>query len=549
MNESVRTLIFVGLAMLSLLVASFAGPARPKPPTEYSNIRGEFFPDFKDASAAKSLTLVSYNPDQGEIRVFGVEQGSDQVWRIPTRNNYPVDGKDRLSKTATSVIGIKRETVAGTRKSQHAEFGVLDPNAGKVSDFKGIGNRIILKDGKDGKTLADLIIGKEVKGRSGYYYVRNPNEDQTYIAKVKIDVSTKFADWIEPDLLKLDATKLQTVVIDKHSIEIKNGRGSITGEETNKLTRTSATDKKWKLDGLDDATEEVNEDEVRKLVQALDDLKIVGVRPKSERLKKAFQADKGMTADQRTQMELGDMGFFFVPTQNGRGAQLISQEGDVLATTDQGVVYDLHFGSIFTGTEAEVEAGFIGSDGEPKEGEPKDGEKKAEDKKDGEPADKAEDSKSKKIKSRYFFATASFDADAIGPKPTAPVKPEPPTEDAKKPDDDAADAAAADNAVKEDPKKAYEAALAAYEGQVKKHEADVKTYDDKVAAGKKQVKELNRRFSEWYYVISGDSFEELRQGRKTLVKPKGAPAGEKAGDLLKRDAQDLLKGDAPPDQN
>lgn len=540
MNESMRTLIFVGLAMFSLVVANFAGPAKPKLPSEFSGVRAEFFPDFKDASAAKSLTLVNYNADQGEIRVFGVEQGADQVWRIPTRNNYPVDGKDRLGKTATSVIGIKRETLAGMRKSQHADFGVLDPNSGKVSDFKGVGNRIILKDGKDGKTLADLIIGKEVKDRPGYFYVRNPNEDQTFIAKVKIDVSTKFADWIEPDLLKLDATKLRTVVIDKHSIEIKNGRGSVTGEETNKLTRSSATDK-WKLEGLDDATEDLNEDEVKKLVQALDDLKIVGVRPKSERLKKAFQADKGLAADQRTQLELADMGFFFVPTQNGRNVQLISQEGDVLAMTEQGVVYDLHFGSIFTGTESEVEAGFIGSDDEAKDGEKKDAEKKTDDKKDGDSTDKPEDSKSKKIKSRYFFATASFDAEAIGPKPVAPVKPEPPSEEAKKADDDAAaaDAAAADNATnKVDPQKAYEAALAAYEAQTKKHEADVKAYDDKVAAGKKQVKELNRRFSEWYYVISGDSFEELRQGRKTLVKPKAPPAGEKTetpGDLLKRD--------------
>src|SRR5262249_27529556 len=157
-------------------------------------------------------------------------------------------------------------------------------------------------------------------------------EDQTYTAKVSIDVSTKFSDWIEPDLLKVDASKLRSVVIDKHSIEITNDGGKLVGKETNKLTRANATDK-WALDGLDQATEEVNEDEVRKLVQALDDLKIVGVRPKSERIKKRLQDDKAIVPDDRTRMEMQDMGFFFVPVQGRRTMMMISQEGDMFAST------------------------------------------------------------------------------------------------------------------------------------------------------------------------------------------------------------------------
>ena len=108
------------------------------------------------------------------------------------------------------------------------------------------------------------------------------------------------------------------------------------------------------------------------------------------------------------------------------------------------------------------------------------------------------------------------------------MKPEPPAEEAKP--DAAADAGAAENAAdKPDPKKAYEEALAKYEVSVQKHKADVNAYDEKLKAGEKLVKDLNRRFAEGYYVISGDSFENLRQGRKTLVKEKAAaekPAGE-----------------------
>ena len=519
MTETMRTWIYVGAAAFSLLVAGVTSRPVGTSPAEFKEVGQSFFPDFTDASAAKSLQVVSYNPDTAEAKIFGVEQGKDGVWRIPSRNNYPVDGKDRLAKTATSVIDIKREALVSPRESEHAEFGVIDPLKEGGSNFKGIGNRVTLKDGKDGKVLADLIIGKEVKGRPGYFYVRNPNEKSTYTAKVSIDVSTKLADWIEPDLLKVDGSKLRSIIIDKHTIELAGGRGRVTGQETNKLTRANATDK-WALDGLDTEKEEVNEDEVRKLVQSLDDLKIVGVRAKSDRLKKRLEDDKGIVPDERTQIEMQDMGFFFVPTQGRRAMAMVSQEGDVFAGTDQGVVYELHFGSVFTGSAEEVEAGFINPSDDKAEGDKKPEEKKAD-----EPADEKQNSK--KVKSRYLFVQAQFDPELLGTKPEEPVKPEAPPE-AAKPTEEKADAPADANAAENDPakadaQKAYEATLKLYEADMAKYQADVKAYDEKVEAGKKLVKDLNRRFAEWYYAISGDSFEDLRQGRKTLVKAKAAP--------------------------
>ena len=512
MNETVRTSIFVAGAALSLLAAQFVGSNVLKSPQEYSQVGSEFYANFTNADAAKFLQVVNYNNETATVRIFGVEQGADGVWRIPSRNGYPVDGKDRLAKSATSIIGIKREGLAGQRKNQHVEFGVLDPLAESVTDFKGVGNRLILKESKDGNTLADLIIGKEVKGASGMFYVRKPTEEQTYRAKVSLEVSTKFADWIEPDLLKLDGTKLRTVIIEKHSIERTPQGARMSGKETNVLARATAADK-WALEGSNEAAEEVNEDEVRKLVQALDDLKIVGVRPKNDKLKKRLQDDQGLALDERTRNEMEEIGFFFFRHPERKVMTMVSQEGDLVAVTDQGVAYELHFGAVFSGSEDEVEAGFIKQPDEAA-GAEKTAEEKADDDKPG----------SKKIKSRYLFAQAQFSPEGIGPKPDAPVKPDAPREEAA---DDAAkldtpaDAVTAENvAEKPDLKQAYEVALSAYDSAVKKYESDLAAYDEKVKAGEKLVKDLNRRFADWYYVISGDSFENLRQGRKTLVKEK-----------------------------
>ena len=61
-----------------------------------------------------------------------------------------------------------------------------------------------MKDGKD-NVLADLIIGKADKDQPQLRYVRKAGRDQVYKVVVQTDkLSTKFGDWIEKDLLKLN---------------------------------------------------------------------------------------------------------------------------------------------------------------------------------------------------------------------------------------------------------------------------------------------------------------------------------------------------------
>ncbi len=509
MNESQRTLAFVIVAVVSVVAARFAGPSGPKASTEITEVGTAFYPDFKDADAAKSLMVTNYNPETAEVRPFVVVQGKDGLWRLPKRNNYPADGKDRLAKTATSVIGIKRETFAGRRENEHAEFGVLDPQGEKLSDLKGIGNRITLKDA-DGKVLADYIIGKESKGRTGSFYIRRPDEKATYIAKLDIQISTKFSDWIEPDLLKIEGTRLSNILIDTSSVDL--AQGAIVEGELSRLSRKVSNDP-WKLDGLDEASEEVNQDEIRKLVSALDELKIVGVRQKPAKLMQGLR-DGNLPRDQFSAIDLQDKGFFLASDRKSNRTKLIGKEGQMVAVTDQGVAYDLKFGDVFSGSEEEVEVGFASKDGDtPKQpaGDAKDDEQKP-------------DSTKSLQKSRYLFVMVHFDDVGLGPKPEAPVKPEPPTEtpaaDASS-DDVPADAVAPTNTAI-DPKQVYEAALAKFEFDQKKFESDMKTHAQKSKDGEKLVKELNARFADWYYVVSGESFENLRQGKKTLVKPKVA---------------------------
>lgn len=519
MSESAKTLSFLGAALLTVVLAWGTSPNLRQQPQDFSEVGKPFFPDFKDPDAAKALEVVAYDEATASSSVFKVEY-KDGVWRIPSHHNYPADGKERLAKAATSLLDLKREALVGRRESEYTEFGVAPPLGDSSADLKGRGNRITLKS-ESGADLVDLIIGKAVPGKSGYFYVRRPDEKQTYTAKLDIALSTKFGDWIEPDVLKLDGPKLTEVLVEKYSFQVQeNGRARMEGHEVNDLSRKNSADP-WTLKEIDAEKEEVNQDEVRKLVDALDNLKIVGVRPKPARLSKDLRLAQGVSLDTATMLDLQSRGFFFVPTKNGE--QLVSKEGDLIAMTDEGVVYEMHFGDVFSGSTEDIEIGGTSKpdSDKPREGEAKDGD-----------AEKKDDATDSQKKSRYLFVTTSFDADKIPGKPTEPVEPQPPAEQPAADENASADATkAANTPAGEDPQKAYEAAKIKYEGDQKKYESDLKAWEEKTKAGEKKVAELNARFAGWYYVISAENFENLRQGRKTLVKEKGAtpPANPAAG--------------------
>jgi hypothetical protein len=617
---------FVIVAGVSVAVAAVTHKlTEPKPLEGFEKVGQEFYPDFTNANDAKALRVVAYDEDTAAVSEFSVEF-KDGVWRIPSRHNYPADAEDRLSKTAASVIGITRGAMISRRESDFEKYGVIDPDD-KGTTLKGRGQRITLTK-QDGSVLADYIIGKKAEGEENRYNVRHPKEKETYVAELKINLSTKFADWIESDLLKMERDEMSEIVINKYSIDEDQLR--IVDREVNKLTRKSFSDP-WKLEGLNEEAEELKADEVSRLVSNLDDLKIVGVRPKPQGLNPDLSLDPKVSRQPLLvsvlRNDLASKGFLIAQDQEGN-PHLVSNEGEVTASTNKGVSYNLYFGEIFTGDEMDIEIGKPNDEAKPADADKAataDAEKTKETESDEKPAgegEKSPDDKNLK-KSRYLFVSVKFD-DSLLEKPQEPVKPEPPAESPKateekkdnqkpaeqKPAEEKKPAAAAekdgqdqpkgsdsknasppeddeldepDAAVKEtdskpanpavetekkapvatapenegaekqasdgkkesepksaddqpdakketgeqkDPQATYDEALKKYNADLDKYQLDLKEHERKLEEGKKKVDELNRRFAGWYYVISAESFENLRLSRADLVKPKEKPAEE-----------------------
>lgn len=546
MNENSKTGLVLGAAVVLAWYATTLGPKEVK--LDLFSDQGETFFKF-DADAVAELEVTEFRDDVGSVYAFNVKRDDKGRWTIPSHGNYPADAKDRMGKAAALLVGLTKQACVADEKGRHVEFGVVDP-LDASTETKGRGKRIKLKDSA-GNGLADLVIGKEVDGKLGEHYVRVPDKNRTYRTKIDGEVSTKFADWIETDLLKASSWDIQKITFDNYSIDEQRGE-IVPGD---KLVVSKDTAGKWSLAGLDTTKQEPNEEKLREIGDTLGQIKIVGVRNKPEGLTAALERANGVDQMVLAQL-LQEKGFFLA-----RGGKLYSNEGDLLFETKKGVRYTLRFGEIVPGEGDEVTAGAPAKAAKPaKEGDPK--------------PEKAKNN-------RYLMVTAEFAEDLLTkPASTRIAKeqldkrrtartaieaitkavdayrskndkklPESLAKLTEKPADGEALLAKLDKdpwdndyvlqpagdgyaviSHGDDKKEGGEGVAVdvrsdrlPYEDGLQKEGAEWADYDKRVEEGRKDADKLTKRFGPWYYVIDQALFAKLKPQRKDLVKDK-APA-------------------------
>jgi len=556
MQEQHKTLTFVLVAAIAALVAW--EPWRPSLSTSNvpEGVGEKLFPEFKDPLAAKSLEVVTFNEEDATLRDFKVAQ-QNGVWSIPSHNDYPADAADHMAQAATALLDLEKLNLASDKPGDQELYGVITPDVSKLRPgMVGVGTRIIVK-GDQEKPLADLVIGKDVKDQPGLRYVRSADRDQIYIVKVKTDkFSTKFEDWIEKDLLKLQAFDVRDVELNDYStadnvtvdggIQLqvkKRNRIKLAYDDTKsnwKLVEISEFDEKGNPIPSELAEdEELNNEKLNALKTALDDLKIVDVQRKPKGLSQDLKASDELVKDNEAALSLVQRGFFPV----GADREIYSSEGEATCTTKDGVRYVLRFGRLAGGDEG-------GSDGKG-EGDGKE--------------------KSNPALNRYLFVMAQFDDSQIAKPQLEPAEGEDKPDEGKSEETDKpADAKQADEAKKADekPEDASETKTAAQDDAEKKSDekaapapdapaAEEKKpstpdeekkiaierenkrkqddYDNAIKKGQEKVKELNERFADWYFIIPDDVYKKIHLGRAEIVKKKEAKDAKDAaaapGDL------------------
>jgi hypothetical protein len=344
MTETRKTLYYAGAALL-LAGLAFATAPRQKMPQAFFDQGQQFFPDFTDPNTAKSLEVVDWDEATGQPVPFKVTFQNGR-WTIPSHHGYPADGKDRLAKTAAGLIGLTKDDFRTDNVADFEACGVIDPLDNAVQALKGRGRRVTIK-GDNGVVLADLIIGKAFEGREGFRLVRVPGQKRVYGTKINVDISTKFKDWIEPDLTMLEKDEIDRVQLKDYSIDEQSGR--LDERDTVNLTRDGES---WKMAGLP-AGKDVDTYKINNLIGAVDALSIEGVRPKPDGLTASLQrASGGISITNADMASLQGHGFYF--TRDGR---LVSNEGELMVHTKDGVLYTLRFGEVAFGQGNTLSAG------------------------------------------------------------------------------------------------------------------------------------------------------------------------------------------------
>jgi hypothetical protein len=553
MNEILKTVLFVVAAAVVALIAWMSNPSLPAPGAQ-DMLNQLLYPDFKDPRSAASLKIIKYDERRGEPTVFEVAQVERKGvvrWSIPSHNDYPADAKEQMSSAAVALMGLKVIEVVGDDESAQETYGVVAPEVKTLkAGVTGVGDEVTMKD-KAGKELLALVIGKEVPDRPNLRYVRKVGGSEIYVVEAKTDkLSTKFEDWIEPNLLKISTIDLKQVGIRDYSIRETTRGLAIMHRDRMQLAYNDAGEPHWKMltdekFGGDDpknpagkwrpiamtADEELNTAKLDELRTALDDLKIIDVSQKPAGLRGDLKVGRDFTSNEAAVASLEDKGFFPAQIDANSTPELFSNEGEIRLAMKDGVEYVLRFGQIAgSGPSA------------------KDSKKDA--KKKGKDAGKEKDKQGGGV-NRYLLVMVEFDQNAI-PKPQFEKLPEPgkAKEPEKKADDKAAkDAKAADkkpDGKKRDDKaakdkqpetkadekqavpdkKAEEAERARIEKENKRKQEE---YDRQVADGKKKMAELNGRFADWYYVISDEVYRKIHLSRDEIIKKKPKKEPEKAG--------------------
>ena len=209
MNDNTKTLAFLGAAGAAIALAWTSMP-QGREATASGNKMGQALFDQFDGTAATAINITEVDQELQESKSIEVAQ-TDKGWFIKRtgKADYPADADNQLQGVSTVLLDIRIHDVAGEGSGEHAKFGVLDPNSANPQD-SGIGKYMALKN-TSGSSLAELIIGNEVKDVSGLRYVRKPGENTVYMAELENvnNVSTKFVDWVEKDFLDLDKWDVQ----------------------------------------------------------------------------------------------------------------------------------------------------------------------------------------------------------------------------------------------------------------------------------------------------------------------------------------------------
>lgn len=579
MTEGVKTLAYLGVALVIGLTAYFTRPTDVEFRTadDIQKLRGTpLFPDFKDPTEASGLEIVKAEESLGQVERFEVARDAKGMWTIPSHSGYPADAENQMRDVSVLFIDLPIIDVVSMASEDHSLFGVVEPTADSAETAEGVGTLVRITDNKNQK-LVDLIIGKPVKDAEGQRFVRKPGQDVVYVAAVDTSkLSTKFEDWIEEDLLKLNAFDVTQLHVEDYSVvgsieQNAAGQRFLRPNQSKKLIADlnwNSEKGEWSLASLTtfngerpETLTELPEGEkldtarLTQLKDSLDDLKIIDVRRKPAGLGKDLRADEDFMQNMESLQSLVEMGFYPMSQGSAAGYELRAANGELHVGMKNGVEYILRFGNTAGAQKDDAEklnrylfvtarfdeskipmpvrppeldaapANSATPDSEAADSAaPAEGEDSAADE-----AAPAEDGAARSQSEDLSFVStdAQEPEQEQGADEGADESADQPAADDVDETEAAAEAESQDAASETESEGSESAAPAASQDEEaaserarleKEYQRQLDEREKKIKEGRQRVKELNDRFADWYYIISEDVYKKIHLTREDLLK-------------------------------
>ncbi|HIN53049.1 MAG TPA: DUF4340 domain-containing protein [Planctomycetes bacterium] len=426
--------------------------------------------------------------------------------------------------------------------------------------------------------------GADPRMQKLFYAARRPTDEITFTVDLNMDVfDTDFSKWIENNLLDINGLDLTTIDINDYAI-YQTQQGPTLAPRSNSSLSLDETDNIWQLNSMlqyDDQSsepsvitltddEELNSERIDTLKTALENLEIDDVARKPDFLRSDLRASNESLSTPGVISALGQLGLYGDPSTEKDGLmELKSANGEIHVSLKTGVKYILRFGEVDTKTAGDetvkrflfvttrLDEAIIPQPelsplpegpANPAAAEEKDEEATTKPETPANPAaaeEKDEEATAKPETPANPTAAEKKDEEATA-KPETPAPDEgcqdepvattetpaatvgdtPPQEGepAEKP------VAAPTATEKEDEDKPELAPVQLTPEQLKElrdqitkeNERRTQEYEDKLAAARNRVRELNERFEKWYYLIDEKVYNQIHLSNTDLITAKSS---------------------------
>ncbi|MGE3712462.1 MAG: DUF4340 domain-containing protein, partial [Hyphomicrobiaceae bacterium] len=166
----------------------------------------KLFPQLaSNLESARTLTI-----KRGD-KTLVLERKSDTEWVAKSSSGYPTQA-DKI-RALTAKLADAELVAPKTRMPER--FSLLDlADVGK--DAK---SRLITVAGNDGKTIAEVIIGKrsveQFGAGKGGTYVRKPGHSETWLINTEIDVNPDVNQWVDTTVFEAKIADVKRVTVER----------------------------------------------------------------------------------------------------------------------------------------------------------------------------------------------------------------------------------------------------------------------------------------------------------------------------------------------